>query len=124
MTCAWYLLLRNPQTYSRLRTEIDALFPISEVLRELDFYSTASEIQRYFKGVALHYGTASIICSRTQHSNSVDQGVEQYVKFKHKVVGARWQEAQGQWHVGIERPDGSNATEKFDVTINASGILK
>jgi cytochrome P450 len=31
MACAWYFLLRNPQTYSRLRGEIDALFPNSEV---------------------------------------------------------------------------------------------
>jgi cytochrome P450 len=31
IACAWYLLVRNPHTYSRLQTEIDALFPNSEV---------------------------------------------------------------------------------------------
>jgi cytochrome P450 len=30
IACAWYLLVRNPCTYSRLRTEIGALFPNSE----------------------------------------------------------------------------------------------
>jgi cation diffusion facilitator CzcD-associated flavoprotein CzcO len=52
------------------------------------------------------------------------KGVDQYVKFNHKVVGARWEEAHGQWHVDIERPDGSKTSEEYDVIVNASGILK
>jgi cytochrome P450 len=31
ITCTWYLLLRNPHAYSRLKVEIDALFPNMEV---------------------------------------------------------------------------------------------
>lgn len=45
-----------------------------------------------------------------------------YVKVSHKVVGATWNEAKGEWTVKAEGPNG--AVEKTcNVLINAGGIL-
>ena len=51
-----------------------------------------------------------------------DQKLEEFVKLKHRVLGARWHEEKGQWEVEIER-DGQTFTDWCDILMNGSGLL-
>jgi len=48
------------------------------------YYAPGSEIQAYLKRVATKYN------------------VYKYVKFKHKVQKAEWDDSEGKWHVHVE----------------------
>ena len=73
------------------------------------FFAPGSEILSYFQGVARKYG------------------FEKKIKYNTKVVGATWNEAEGCWHVKMER--GSDGEELLveessaDVVISAVGLL-
>lgn len=64
-------------------------------------YATSKEIQRYLKSVCKRFG------------------LQKYIRYNSKVVGAIWQEEQGTWKVEVE----GKATVESDVLINAGGIL-
>ncbi|KAH8702351.1 hypothetical protein BGW36DRAFT_395003 [Talaromyces proteolyticus] len=65
------------------------------------FYATSQEIQRYLKGVAKNFG------------------LERFIKYNSKVIGAQWQEERAVWRVEIE--DGRII--ESEILINAGGIL-
>lgn len=69
------------------------------------FFSTGAEIWNYMKKTAQKWN------------------LERDVKYNHRVVGAYWQEARGQWKVLVEHD--SHVSETFaDVLISAQGFLK
>lgn len=49
-----------------------------------EFYAPGNEIQQYLQNVARKYG------------------VYDYCKFKHRFLGAKWHENQGEWEVELE----------------------
>lgn len=71
-------------------------------------YSSASEILHYFKTVVKEYGFMK------------------YMRLNSKVVDARWNEEDQQWHVKIQRTDAPDTIteDKAHILINASGVLK
>ncbi|KAL4874222.1 hypothetical protein BJY04DRAFT_31120 [Aspergillus karnatakaensis] len=71
------------------------------------FYSSASEILHYFKSVAKDYGLLK------------------YMQLNSKVTDARWDETDQQWHIKLEKTDGSGEVfeDKANILINASGVL-
>ena len=48
-----------------------------------------------------------------------------YMKLSHEVVGARWDEEAGKWHVAVKNTKtGEEFTDICDVLLNGSGVLK
>lgn len=48
-----------------------------------------------------------------------------YIKFQHRVVGARWSESEKGWHVKIENQVEGTVIEDFcHVLLNCNGVLK
>ncbi|OJJ44468.1 hypothetical protein ASPZODRAFT_161036 [Penicilliopsis zonata CBS 506.65] len=70
-----------------------------------NFYSTAPEILQYLQTVV------------------ADHGLMKYMCLNSKVVGATWDEPSAQWHVKIEKTDGTISADQAHVLINASGAL-
>lgn len=101
----WSRTFTHPLTRSRSLPQPQPDSLTSPLL--LDFYSTSSEIQAYFKAVAVRYGVPS------------------YVAFERKVTAATWDEKEGLWRLIVENIATGERTEDFaDLLINASGILK
>lgn len=50
--------------------------------------------------------------------------VEKYIRLRHSVVSAIWNEEMGKWVTQVKKGDGTLFTDECDVFINASGILK
>ena len=74
------------------------------------YYSTAPEIWQYFKDVAV------------QHD------LEKYIKFNHRIVGAKWNEKRAKWDLDIQKTspeDGSVITfkDECDILINSTGLF-
>ncbi|KAL4898718.1 hypothetical protein BDV59DRAFT_197596 [Aspergillus ambiguus] len=70
------------------------------------FYASAPEIHKYWKRVVEKYG-----CMK-------------YVKFKHQVCGATWNETESKWKLQVEDIDNkSTIQDQCDVLISASGAL-
>ncbi|GES63084.1 flavin-binding monooxygenase [Aspergillus terreus] len=70
------------------------------------FYAAAPEIHKYWKRVADKYG-----CMK-------------YVKFKHQVCEATWNEKDSKWKLKVEDIDGKKTLQdQCDVLISASGAL-
>ncbi|KAL1972597.1 hypothetical protein VTN31DRAFT_7011 [Thermomyces dupontii] len=70
------------------------------------FYASAKEIWQYWKDIARKYG-----CYR-------------YLKFKHKVVEAIWDDEKAKWCLKVENlEDGSIHADECDVFISAQGSL-
>ena len=69
-------------------------------------YASSKEIYQYFNDFSQKYG------------------LQKYCHLKHQVTGARWDEAQAEWHVEVTQLDtGDKFTDICDILINASGIL-
>jgi cation diffusion facilitator CzcD-associated flavoprotein CzcO len=48
-----------------------------------------------------------------------------YMNLNSKVVDARWVEEERKWHIQVQRTDSDAVfTDKADILINASGVLK
>lgn len=70
------------------------------------FYVEAPEIHAYFKSCAVKWNCM------------------QYIKLKHRVVGATWDAESSQWKVKIENlEDGTIIDDSCDVLISATGVL-
>lgn len=51
--------------------------------------------------------------------------VHQYIRLRHSVESAVWNEGNGKWEIRVKNlDDGAVVTDECDVFINASGILK
>jgi cation diffusion facilitator CzcD-associated flavoprotein CzcO len=71
------------------------------------FYSGAAEILEYFKHVADKYD------------------LRKYIKLRHEVVHAQWDEDLGKWTVKVQNlADGTEFEDSAEILINASGIFK
>ena len=74
------------------------------------FYSTSREIWQYLKDVAQKYD------------------LEKFMKFRHAVKSAKWNEERGKWLLIIERLDPKEGEEaefedECDILVNATGVL-
>jgi cation diffusion facilitator CzcD-associated flavoprotein CzcO len=48
-----------------------------------------------------------------------------YIKFQHRVIGARWSESEKGWHVKIENQVEGTVVDDFcHVLLNCNGVLK
>jgi len=71
------------------------------------FYSGATEILEYFKHVADKYD------------------LRKYIKLRHEVVHAQWDEDTGKWTVKVKNlANGTEFEDSSEILINASGIFK
>jgi cation diffusion facilitator CzcD-associated flavoprotein CzcO len=71
------------------------------------YYAEAPEIFAYFKMIVDKYDLAK------------------YIKLRHRVDRAEWDESEGQWHITVTDLDvGHQFTETCDIFVNAGGPLK
>ncbi|OAL46300.1 FAD/NAD(P)-binding domain-containing protein [Pyrenochaeta sp. DS3sAY3a] len=70
-----------------------------------NYYATSEQIHEYMHDVANKYD-----CNR-------------YIKYKHSVKSAVWNEAKGKWEVDVQNGDGAIVHDEVDVFINAGGVL-
>lgn len=49
---------------------------------------------------------------------------DRYIKYRHSVVEARWEDESGKWRVKVRDSFGEVIDDECDVFINASGVLK
>jgi cation diffusion facilitator CzcD-associated flavoprotein CzcO len=47
-----------------------------------------------------------------------------YIKYKHSVKSANWNESKGKWDIQVENSSGAIMHDEVDVFINAGGVLK
>ncbi|KAL4989397.1 hypothetical protein BDW68DRAFT_186427 [Aspergillus falconensis] len=70
------------------------------------FYAAAPEIHKYWKHVSAKYGC------------------EKYIKFKHRVVSAIWDNDRSKWTLQVKNLDSGEIIEdQCDVVVSASGAL-
>ncbi|EXJ78174.1 hypothetical protein A1O3_09335 [Capronia epimyces CBS 606.96] len=71
-----------------------------------EFYSAGQDIQSYIKRVAEKYGT------------------HRYLKLRHEVVGAAWQDSEAKWSVQVkDLASGTTFTDSCDFLVVSTGIL-
>jgi cation diffusion facilitator CzcD-associated flavoprotein CzcO len=70
-----------------------------------NYYATSAQILDYMKKTAKKYG------------------VERFVKYKHSIKYAQWDELQGKWRLKVEH-NGQVFEDVCDIFINAGGVLK
>lgn len=49
---------------------------------------------------------------------------KKYIKLQHSIQGARWNESKAKWELEVKNAEGNVFSDKVDVFINASGVLK
>lgn len=70
------------------------------------YYSESPEIWRYFKDITDKYG------------------LSKYMKLKHQITGATWDDEAAEWEVRIQNlADGTEFTDRCNILINGSGVL-
>ncbi|KAF2094890.1 FAD/NAD(P)-binding domain-containing protein [Rhizodiscina lignyota] len=69
------------------------------------FYAGAEEIFEYYKGCAERWG-----CMK-------------FIKLKHRVTSATWNESSSTWKLLIENRSGENVEDEGNVLISATGVL-
>lgn len=47
-----------------------------------------------------------------------------YIKYKHSINGARWNESKGKWEIQVSDGNNKPIHEEADVFVNAGGVLK
>ena len=50
--------------------------------------------------------------------------VEKYIRLRHSVESATWNESKGKWDIQVKNGDGAVFKDECEVFINASGVLK
>ncbi|KAL2848916.1 hypothetical protein BJY01DRAFT_262438 [Aspergillus pseudoustus] len=70
-----------------------------------NYYATSQQIHEYMHGVADKYD-----CNR-------------YIKYRHSIKGALWNEEDAKWEISVQGPDGAIFQDRVDVFINAGGVL-
>ena len=71
-----------------------------------NYYATSEQIHDYMHGVSDQYD-----CNR-------------FIKYRHSVKSAIWNEQKGKWEMKIQNGDGAIIDDEVDVFINAGGVLK
>lgn len=70
------------------------------------YYAGAEEIRQYLKDFA------------------VQNGLEEFVHFRHVVEEARWDQDKGVWRLHGRRPDGSAFSDEGEILASCHGVLK
>jgi cation diffusion facilitator CzcD-associated flavoprotein CzcO len=71
------------------------------------YYADGKEIWEYLRGIVDKYK------------------LERFIKLRHTVVAADWDQTSGKWHVTVqEQATGRQFQDVCDVFLNAGGILK
>ena len=70
-----------------------------------NYYATSAQILEYMRKTARKYN------------------IEKYIKYKHSIKHAQWDEGEGKWKLKIEHL-GHVFDDKCDIFINAGGVLK
>ncbi|KAL2067206.1 hypothetical protein VTL71DRAFT_1630 [Oculimacula yallundae] len=70
-----------------------------------NYYATAEQIHSYMHSVADKYD-----CNR-------------FIKYKHSVKSAIWNESKGKWAIQVQNGEGATINDEVDVFINAGGVL-
>lgn len=71
-----------------------------------NYYATSQQIHSYMHDVAKKYD-----CNK-------------YIKYKHSINGATWNESKGKWDIQVQDGDNKAIHEEADVFVNAGGVLK
>ena len=71
-----------------------------------NYYATSEQIHAYMEDVAKRYE------------------VERYIRLRHSVESAVWNEMKGKWELQVRYGNGVVHKDECDVFINASGVLK
>lgn len=71
-----------------------------------NYYATAEQLHEYMHNVADKYE-----CNR-------------FIKYKHSVKSAIWNESKGKWAIQVQNGEGATIDDEVDVFINAGGVLK
>lgn len=58
------------------------------------------------------------------HKVSEKYDCNRFIKYKHSITGATWDEKRGKWNIQIKNGDGGTLLDEADVFINAGGVLK
>ncbi|KIX05594.1 uncharacterized protein Z518_06466 [Rhinocladiella mackenziei CBS 650.93] len=70
------------------------------------FYAEAEEIHSYYKGLAIKWNCM------------------QYIKLSHRVIEAKWSEAESSWNLKIESlTEGTIIEDRCDILLSATGVL-
>jgi cation diffusion facilitator CzcD-associated flavoprotein CzcO len=69
------------------------------------FYAKAEEIWQYFEDTAVKFD------------------LKKFIKFRHRVECATWNEGHGVWDLEIRGADGTIFTDSCEILVNGSGIL-
>ncbi|KAI9150713.1 FAD/NAD(P)-binding domain-containing protein [Paramyrothecium foliicola] len=70
-----------------------------------NYYATSEQIHDYMHGVADKYD-----CNR-------------FIKYRHSIKSAVWNELEAKWQIQVETGDGSTLHDEADIFINAGGVL-
>lgn len=58
------------------------------------------------------------------HDVSDSYDCNKYIKYKHSIKRAIWDESKGKWDIQVQGDDQKLINEEADVFINAGGVLK
>ena len=50
-------------------------------------------------------------------------GADRFIKLQHKVTAVTWNQAEGKWHVTVEKSDGTVFEDTSDIVVSARGNL-
>lgn len=71
-----------------------------------NYYATSEQIHSYMHDVCDKYD-----CNK-------------YIKYKHSINGATWNESKGKWDIQVQDHNKKLIHEEADVFVNAGGVLK
>lgn len=71
-----------------------------------NYYATSQQIHEYM------------------HNVSKKHDCERFIKYKHTINGATWDEKRGKWNIQVRNSEGGVIWDEADVFINAGGVLK
>ena len=58
------------------------------------------------------------------HDVAKKYDVGKFIKYRHSVKAAHWNESKGKWDVSIQTSDGSTFLDECNVFVNAAGVLR
>lgn len=58
------------------------------------------------------------------HDVAEQYDCNRYIKYKHSIKGAVWDEAKGKWNIQVQDGNQKVIDEEADVFVNAGGVLK
>lgn len=87
----------------------------------VDFFC-ASSIKILSMMYRFYSGSAAI--NKYMHLVVERYGVEPFIKLRHTIRGADWNEEAGKWEIKVEKEDGTIIEDQVDVYVPATGVLR